>query len=149
MEHFSRARGFCVILLFGHDQTVADWVSKKWGKPIPPWYYAVGILDIEGVLKGGATFHNFNGSNIEMCYYGPSTLTKDVILGLCRYVFTHLKCNRLTVSVPRKNKLLIKSVTRIGMKVEGVLRHFYGPYNRDDAIVFGILANDKRLRRFI
>ena len=149
MEHLSRARGFCVILLFGHDQTVADWVSKKWGKPIPPWYHAIGVLDTDGVLKGGATFHNFNGSNIELCYYGPQTFSLDVIKGLTRFVFNHLKCSRLTVSVPRKNKVLIKSVSRMGMKVEGVLKHYYGPFNRDDAIVFGVLANDKRLRKLL
>lgn len=138
-----------MILLFGHDQTVADWVSKKWGKPIPPWYFAIGILDKEGILKGGATFHNFNGSNIELCYYGPQTFSKDVVKGINQFVFGHLKANRLTISVPRKNKLLVKSVARMGFKVEGVLRHFYGPYNRDDAIVFGILASSEKVKKLL
>jgi hypothetical protein len=138
-----------VILLFDQDQTVADWVSKKWGHPIPPWYFAVGILNNEGLLKGGATFHNFNGSNVELCYYGPNTLSKDVVVGLFRFAFNHLKVNRATVSVPRKNRLLAKSVTRIGFKIEGVLKHFYGPYNRDDALIFGILSSNEKLKRIL
>ncbi|HXP48857.1 MAG TPA: GNAT family protein [Bacteroidia bacterium] len=129
-------------LLFGHDQTVADWVSKKWGKSIPPWYFAVGILDNEGVLKGGATFHNYNGSNIELCYYGPKTVTKEIIIGLASFLIDHLKVQRLTVSTPRKNKSMVKNLPRLGFKVEGVLRHYYGPYKRDDAIIFGMLASE-------
>ena len=136
-----------MILLFNHDQTVADWASKKWGKSIPPWYYAVGVLNKEGILRGAATFHNFNGSNVEICYYGPSTLSKNVIVGLNDFIFNHLKVNRLTISVPRKNKKLIHSVTRMGFKVEGVLKHFYGPYNRDDAIIFGILSTSDVVKK--
>lgn len=129
-------------LLFKNDKVVADWASKKWGKPIPPWYFAVGILDKEGILKGAATFHNYNTSNIEMCYVGPNTLTRKVIRGLTHFLVNEIKIERLTVSVPRKNKLLLKSLPRLGFKVEGVLRHFYGPYKRDDAIIFGMLASE-------
>ena len=138
-----------MILMFNQDQAVADWVSKKWGKSIPPWYFAVGILDKDGILRGGATFHNFNGSNIELCYYGPKTITKDVFIGLAKFVFGHLNVNRLTICVPRKNKPLIKSATKLGFKVEGVLKHFYGPYNRDDAIIFGLLATHEKIKRLL
>ncbi len=138
-----------MILMFNQDQAVADWVSKKWGKPLQSWYYAVGILNKEGVLRGAATFHNFNGNNIELCYYGPKTISKDVVFGLCRFIFDHLKATRLTISVPRKNKILTKSVRKMGFKVEGVLRHFYGPYNRDEAIIFGVLSTDSIVKRIL
>ena len=39
-------------LLFGHDQTVADWASKKFGKPLRNWYVAIGIIDRDGKLVG-------------------------------------------------------------------------------------------------
>lgn len=129
-------------LMYGHDKTVADWVSKKWGKSIPPWYFAIGILNSEGLLKGGITFHNYNGSNIELCYYGPNTLTPSIWKGVADFCINKLKVNRLTVSVPRRNKSMTKNLPRLGFKVEGVLRHYYGPYKRDDAIIFGILASE-------
>ena len=143
MEYNCRAGGFClIILLFNNDKTVADWVSKKWGKPIPPWYFAVGILNKEGLLQGAATFHNYNGSNIELCYYGPRTVTKEVVKGLTDFVVNHVKVTRITACVPRSNKLLNKSLLKLGFKVEGVLRHYFGPYKKYDAIVFGILAEE-------
>jgi RimJ/RimL family protein N-acetyltransferase len=129
-------------LLFNNDQTVADWMSKKWGKPVQGWYFAVGILNNEGLLKGGMSFHNFNGSNIEMCYYGPNTFSRDISSGLANFLFEYLKVNRLTVSVPRKNKILLRHLPKFGFKVEGVLKHFYGPYKKDDAIIFGMLKED-------
>lgn len=129
-------------LVYGNDKLVADWVSKKWGKSIPPWYFALGVLNSQGFLAGGITFHNYNGANIEICYYGPGTLSRTVIRGVADFCINKLKITRVTVSVPRKNKALIRGLTKIGFKVEGVLHHFYGPYHRDDAIVFGMLSSE-------
>jgi hypothetical protein len=132
-------------LVFGDDKTIADWVSKQRGKSIPPWYFAVGVINKSGVLKGAATFHNYNGSNIELCYHGPNTLTLNVFKGIADFCINRLKVNRLTVSVPRKNKSLIKHLPKFGFKVEGVMRHFYGPFRRDDAIIFGILSSEGKI----
>ena len=129
-------------LMFDNEQVVADWLSKKWGKPIPPWYFAIGILDYQGLLKGGISFHNYNEHNIEAFYYGPHTFTKSVMIGICIFLFEKIKVQRLTLSVPRRNKVLLKRIPKFGFKVEGVLRHFYGPYKNDDAIVFGLLASE-------
>lgn len=130
-----------MILLFGHDKTVADWYVKKWGNLLP-WQYAIGILDKEGLLCGAAIFHNYNGSNIEFSYYGPHTITKTVVLGIAYFTFKQLKVNRVTVSVPRRNRQLVKSLPPFGFKMEGVLRHFYGPYRNDDALVFGMIKSE-------
>jgi RimJ/RimL family protein N-acetyltransferase len=132
-------------LLSGNDQVIADWASKKWGKPIAPWYHAVGIINSEGILCGAITFHNMNGSSAELCYYGPKTFTRRILRELAHFCIDHLKLNRLTLSVPRKNKVLVKALSKLGFKMEGVLRHFYGPYHRDDAIVFGILAQEGKV----
>lgn len=145
MEYYCGEWGLRVILLFGNDKLVADWMSKKWGHSIPPWYYAIGIIDPKtGLLRGAASFHNYNGANIEISYYGPNTFSRDVIRGISDFCINKIKVERLTVSVPRKSKSMLRTLPRFGFKVEGVLRHFYGPYKRDDAIIFGMLASEGR-----
>lgn len=129
-------------LLFGHDKTVADWVSKKQGKPLRNWHHAVGILDKDGLLIGCASFHDFNGSNIEICYFGPGSPTASIARGLMRFAFEGLKVSRVTARTPRANKRIIQALPAFGFKMEGVMKHYYGPFKRFDAIVFGLLASD-------
>lgn len=136
-----------MIVVAGQDKLVADWMSKKWGHSIPPWYFALGIMDSTGLLKGGASFHNYNGSNVEIAYYGPNTFTKEVVRGLADFCINGLKIQRVTVTVPRKNKALLRVLPRLGFSLEGVMRHYYGPFRRDDGILFGMLA--EKGKRFL
>lgn len=133
-----------MILLFGHDKIVADWASRKFGKPLRNWYFAVGIVDKTGMLIGAASFHGYNGSDIEVCYYGPGSVSAEAVKGLMRFAFDQLKVNRITARVPRQNRVVLQGLPAFGFKMEGVMRHFYGPFKRWDAIVFGLLEKDAR-----
>lgn len=134
-------------LLFSHDRSVADWVSKKQGKPLRNWHWAVGVINAEGLLVGCASFHDFNGSNIEICYYGPGSPTIGIVRGLMRFAFFTLNVSRVTARTPRQNKLVIRGLKTFGFKMEGVMKHYYGPFKRLDAVVFGLVASDAK--RFI
>jgi len=129
-------------LLFGHDKTVADWASKKSGAPLREWFYAVGIIDSNGVLIGAASFHDMNGSNVEICFYGPGAVTKSVMKGLAFFAFVTLNVNRVTARTPRMNKLVLRHLPRWGFKFEGVMKRYYGPHKRLDAVVFGLMPED-------
>ena len=129
-------------LLFGHDKVVADWASKKFGYSLRNWHVAVGIIDSSGALVGAASFHDFNESNIELCFYGPRSLTKPIVRDLMRFVFTTLGVNRVTAKTPRGNKIVIRGLPKLGFRMEGVMRRYYGRTKRYDAIVFGLLKND-------
>lgn len=131
-------------LLFGHDKVVADWASKMFGSPLRNWYFAVGIINGDGKLVGAASFHGYNGSDIELCYYGPGSCSLGAWKGLLRFAFEELKVNRMTARVPRQNKKVLNSLPALGFKMEGVMRHYYGPVKRLDAIVFGLLEKDAR-----
>ena len=135
-----------MVLLYGHDKEVADWVSKRQGYALKNWFHAVGILDKTGILIGCASLHDMNGSNAELSFWGPRAITCSVIRDFSRFTFEQLDVHRLSARIPRQNKMLISHMQRYGFKFEGVLRHYYGPVKRLDAIMFGLLAKDaKRL----
>lgn len=129
-------------LLFGHDKTVADWASKQFGSPLRNWYFALGVIDSAGALVGAASFHDFNGSNIELCWYGPGAMTPTILRGLMKFAFIDLKCARVTARTPRQNKAVTRALPRFGFNCEGVAKHYFGPVKRLDAIMFGLLKAD-------
>lgn len=131
-----------MILLFGHDTTVAEWASSKFGRKIAVWNYALGVLDRDGALRGAATFHDWNGSNIEVSYWGPWTLRLSVVCGIARFCFVELGANRITARTPRSNKIMTRHLRKLGFRHEGVSPVYYGPRRADDAVIFGLLARD-------
>lgn len=129
-------------LLFGHDKAVADWASQQFGSPLRNWYFAIGLIDNEGLLRGAASFHDFNGSNIEICFYGPGAMTPSAVRGLMKFAFVELKANRITARTPRQNKAVIRALPKFGFRCEGVAKRYFGATKRLDAIMFGLLKAD-------
>ena len=129
-------------LLFGHDKTVADFASRQTGAPLRAWHHAVGIIDPSGLLVGAASWHDMNGSNVEICFYGPKCLRASLVHGLARFAFVSLGVTRVTARTPRKNKMIARHLPRLGFRFEGILRHYYGPTRGLDALIFGLLAED-------
>jgi RimJ/RimL family protein N-acetyltransferase len=113
-------------LLVDNDQRIADWTYKTFNIFPQPVNKALGIVDSTGCLKGGCLFQNFNGVNLELSYYGPSTLTPGIIRVIARVAIGHFNAARLTVVTSRRNKRLIRSLIKIGFKLEGIQRCFYG-----------------------
>lgn len=130
--------------LIGHDQTVGEWVGKKLNKQIVQPYTAIGWIDADGTLKGGAVFNNWNGSNIEITIYGPGAFRRGSIVAAINYVFRQLNAHRLTATTERANKTMRRMLPRMGFKFESVQPKFYGPLRRNDGIVFRMLRADTR-----
>ena len=129
-------------LLFGHDKAVADFASKQTGAPLRAWHHAVGIIDPGGLLVGAASFHDMNGSNVEVCFHGPKCLRASLVRGLARFAFVGLGAHRVTARTPRRNKMVARHLPRLGFRFEGIMRHYYGPTKGLDALIFGLLAED-------
>lgn len=131
-------------LLFGHDATVIEWVEKKFAHHIQYWNAAIGVINGDGVLVGAGVFQCLNGTNVEFSYFGPGSATARVAKGMMAYAFDHLKVCRVTAKTPRQNKLVTRSLPSFGFKLEGVMKHYYGPKKRLDAILFGLVEADAR-----
>ena len=126
-------------LLHGHDLEVATWVHDKYQAGIAPYIAALGLID-GNEIKGAATFHDYNGANVELCYWGPKTLSLRIVCELTKFCFHGLKVQRVTARTPRWNKPVIRGLEKLGFIREGILHHYYGPYRRDDAFLFALLA---------
>lgn len=122
-------------LLIGSDQAVASWCYRTIASniyPVPP-VKAIGILNKEEKLVGAILFENYNGCNLELSVYTePRTLTVGVIRHVAMTALTEFKgasgkgIGRLTTITSRRNKRLIRALMKIGFRLEGMQRCFYG-----------------------
>lgn len=114
---------------------LGNWYANKLKFDFSPPFSAVGFLNENGI-QGAALFSDYNGSNIEMHYYGPRCVTRQNFKVVLDYVFNQLKCNRFTVKPYRKDKILIDIVKRLGFIYEGELKNYYGIKSEEDAIIY-------------
>lgn len=128
-------------LLFGHDDAIAKWAFETWGLQTQMKFdRAIGLIDNKnGSLVGAVVFQCWNGTNVELSYYGlKPTLSLGVVRCLARDILFTFNVSRVTVSTSRKNRGLMRSLQRLGFKLEGAQRRFYGnrDCNRNTAIRF-------------
>lgn len=112
-------------LLLGDDACVAAWAFRTHQFRPTPFDSAVGIVDPDGRLVGAGLFQNYNGSNVEFSYYGRRTLTWGIVRGLFKIAMA-FDPSRLTVVTAKKNRKLIRALQRIGFRLEGAQRRYYG-----------------------
>jgi RimJ/RimL family protein N-acetyltransferase len=126
-------------LLFGHDETVAEWVGRVVGKPFHAPYTAIGIIDREGTLRGGFVFNNHHdAASIELSLAG-NVASRSAWRGVLHYVFVQLGCKRLSIHTRKSNKAVRKQAPRLGFKFEGIARSLYGD---EDGLCYSLTAND-------
>ena len=135
-------------LIFGHDQAIADWVSKQAsGKPFIPPFHAFGLVNAEGRLVGGFVFTGVNDKTLELSLAGPATFTRSAWAAVLSYVFDQNDYSRLQMHVSKRNKPLLRMlapVRKSGVKLENVSECHYGEDH--DAVVFSLTR--KRLPAF-
>ena len=124
------------MILLGHDQTVADWVASKTGKPFHPPFTAIGVIDGQGTLTAGYVFTGYNGDGIEMSAAGRGVTSRDGWRAVVDYAFTQLKCSRLQMHTSRRNKQAKRTLNRLFPNgFEGIAKRFYG---KDDGVVYAL-----------
>lgn len=127
-----------ITFVYEHDKEIADWTFKTFN--IEPWpvVLAVGLLK-GNELVGSFMFQEYNGSNAELSFYGPGSVTPRVVREIARVALLLLKVSRLTVRTKRQNKHVARFVTNIGFQFEGIQKMFYGT---EDAVLYGLLKPD-------
>lgn len=124
-------------LLLHHDMVVAEYLFQHHVSPRMQYDAAIGIL-VDGILSGGILLQSWNGFNVELSYYGRGSLTPGVIRCLARILISGLNPSRVTVTVRRKNRAVIRGLRKLGFAVEGTQRRFYGDQdiNRNTGVRF-------------
>ena len=135
-------------LLVDSDELVAKWVYTTYELFPIPVNKAIGIVNKQGTLVGGVLFQNYNGVNIEFSYYGPRTVTYGICKVIARIAIGHFNAARLTVVTSRRNKRLIRGLLRLGFKLEGVQRCFYGHQDNKKNSAVRLVAFKDDLAKF-
>lgn len=125
-------------LLFDCDEHVARWLFNYLQCRHYTYDRAIGLLDKDGNLLGAVLFQNWNGPNIELSYYGKSTLTLGVTRCLARYILSEFDPARLTLITSKRNRQLMRALQRLGFRLEGTQRCYYGKRdcNRNTGVRF-------------
>ena len=127
-------------LVFGHDQTVLNWLAQSFGVRASADAIALGVVDPSGVLRGAYVITWRHNATAELHVYGA--LSNDTVRAMFRAVFQKFGVWRLEVRTPRKNKRVRKAARKFGFAFEAVERDFYGPGL--DSFAFAMIAPDCR-----
>jgi RimJ/RimL family protein N-acetyltransferase len=124
-------------LLIGSDQEVSTWCFATFRLFPMRVDRALGIMN-DDRLVGAILLQNYNGSNIELSYYGPRTLTLGLARSIAKIVIAEFDAARATVITSKKNKRLTRALSKFGFKLEGIQRCYYGPSdcNRNTGVRF-------------
>src|SRR5215469_11749734 len=104
-------------LLFGSDQMVAAWFYDSMGYPHYKYDRAVGLI-ADDKLVGAVLFHNWNGQNVEISYYGKKTITVGILRSLARFAVQVFNPSRVTLITSKRNKHIMRALQKIGFKLE-------------------------------
>lgn len=124
-------------LLFNSDATVGQWLLSEKDSLFFKFDRCIGIID-NGVLVGAILFHGWNGADLEMSYYGHSTLTLGIVRSISTFALEEFDLARVTCITSKRNRHLMKSLQKIGFKLEGMQKCHYGKRdcNRNTGVRF-------------
>ena len=117
-----------------NGQAIAHWYINNQKLPVCPPYSAMLWANDSGPVCA-AIFNCFNGSSIEVHFYGPKGLTRQVLHDIAMYVYLQLRCNILIAKIPRANTFK-KYLSRIGFKYCAIIPSYFGPHRSGDAIMY-------------
>lgn len=125
-------------LLFDCDDVVAGWLFSYLQRPMFKFDKAIGLIDKNSNLVGAVLYQNWNGPNVEVSYYGKNTMTLGVLRCLARYTLATFDPARLTVITSKRNRSFMKALQKLGFRVEGAQRCYYGARdcNRNTGVRF-------------
>ena len=113
-------------LLIGEDEKVAAWAFSTFHLFPTRVDRALGIVSKDGAIKGAILFQNFNGTNVELSYYGPHTASVGISRSIARVILSEFSAARVTVVTSKRNRRIMRGLSKFGFAIEGVQRRYYG-----------------------
>lgn len=132
------------MLVFGHEQFVADWVSHQlgWRPNSFEKFTAIGVSR-NNELIAGVVYSEYRPDDgdirISIASTSPLWATKQNIRSLLYYPFVQLGCRRVTTITPKHLRRARKFLIGIGFKLEGLMRE---SVDGRDACIYGMLRKE-------
>jgi len=125
-------------LVVGHDEEIAEWTFDTFRMRPVQYDMAIGIVD-HGNLVGSVLWHAYSGSDIEISYYGPKTMTLGIARAMARMAMDYWNVSRVSAKTSRKNKIMTRGIKKIGFEYEGIKHLAYGD---EDAVMYGLYGKN-------
>jgi hypothetical protein len=117
-------------IVTGLDAQVAHWAFSISNTRPMLYNMACAIVDDKGLIQGAFMFTGYNGSEIEVHYYGPGTLKRRILKEIFIFALKLFNVNRLTVRTRKAS--MARGVEKLGAVYEGEMRRVYGPSDGDE-----------------
>jgi hypothetical protein len=123
-------------------EIVGPWVYERTGGTwIPQRGTAIGLIDINGKLKAGVIYEDYNGANI-VCHIAiDGVMSKKYLAMIFDYPFNQLNVKRITVPIEATNLSSINLVTKMGFILESRLEQ---ATLDSDLLIFRMFKNECR-----
>jgi RimJ/RimL family protein N-acetyltransferase len=117
---------------------VVGYIERKLNIKIAPPFHAFGYMTSDKKPLAGVVVNDYNHSNCEVTMVAEKGgFNLPVMRHLSDYIFNKLGCRRMTVRTKKKNKpmirLMSKMVKRAGFEFEAVAPHYFMD---DDAVLY-------------
>src|SRR5882672_11230562 len=122
------------VLCVGDSDMIGAWVFHRFQIILIGIDLAVAVVEHDQII-GVCIFQAHNGPDVELSYYGPKTLTLDIVKGLAKIAVDHLGVCRITARTAKSNKMMTRGIKKIGFEYEGIRHHAYGD---KDAVMYGL-----------
>ncbi len=116
-------------VIYGQDAQVASWLFQISGCRPMQFNAAIGLTNEDGELVGGILFTGWNGSDIEVHFYGPGTLHRRIVRLIMGLALRQFNVNRITIRTRKAH--MARGVKKLGAVFEGKVRRLYGPSDDD------------------
>lgn len=118
---------------------IAGWVARQTRLDLKPPYSVLASIDAADRITAALIFQNWTGPDIEITVAADS-IPRSLLVAGYRYAIQQCGCIRATFKTSVHNQPAIEAMKRLGAKLEGRQRSYYG--DGSDALVFGILKED-------
>lgn len=136
-----------------HKAILVNWLRQRISTFPPPrdpdsFYGAVMLSG--GRVVAGCCYHRyaemFRGIEVTFAADNPMWCRPGNVEKWFAYPFKQLGCERVTMTIARKNKRARAMAKKMGFREEGIARKGFYP---DDAVLYGLLRTDEAAGRYI
>ena len=126
------------------DLNAKKYLDEALGFNLKAPYCGYVLINENRNIVGAFVMNGYESGNVELSVACHERLTLRAVRFMVYLAFGDLKCRRITARTKASNKRAIQAIKKSGAKQEGVLREYF---DGEDAIVFGLLANEQKLVR--
>lgn len=130
------------MIVYKQDARLVEWVNRQLGLAFDPEKVkSIATIDDDGKLLAVVLYSRFSAFGCEMTIASnsPRWCSRKFLKAAFQYPFIQCGFKRVSFVTTPSNTKAIELNKRLGAKLEGVLRQWFGD---EDGLIFGLLASE-------